>query len=177
MSFNSLQTGTHSQTALFAYTNSDLSLFQFPSNGNAQSDLTRKRIWQILNLSFNSLQTGTHSQTKAPTTPEAPEAPKVSIPFKRERTVRRTAMNLQSMRQHVSIPFKRERTVRLTTCFFLMGYLLMFQFPSNGNAQSDRPHFRPTGAVASERQNQTRSAQAFFSLKNYLKKPANPRAH
>ena len=223
--FNSLQTGTHSQThhlngggtrqeVKFQFpsngnaqsdyreetSSGSRSLFQFPSNGNAQSDTTpRHPAGTLRYIRFNSLQTGTHSQTIT-TRSNLARRKQVSIPFKRERTVRLADYTSPSF-YLVSIPFKRERTFRLIDdisadslrnrfnslqtgthiqtdwVYTITPPAAEFQFPSNGNAHSDRPHFRPTGAVASERQNQTRSAQAFFYVKNSPKNPANPRAH
>ena len=64
----------------------------------------------------------------------------VSIPFKRERTVRRMNQELAYYNgRKVSIPFKRERTFRLVYGDSIsVKTRIRFQFPSNGNAHSDR---------------------------------------
>ena len=83
-SFNSLQTGTHSQTRNHDFKEFDEKMFPFPSNGKAQSDYSPSRATRP-SLCF------------------------VSIPFKREGTVRpRTRQNRARTAFIVSIPFKRK---------------------------------------------------------------------
>ena len=97
------------------------------------------------NLSrFNSLQTGRHVETG-------------------ERTVnRKCVVHLQ-----VSIPFKREGTwkqkMKNLTFVLIIG---LFQFPSNGKARGNSPHFRPRRAVAPNTPKpNTNCAGTFFTQK------------
>ena len=93
-------------------------MFQFPSNGKAQSDnCIIGHLW-VKGLA-------------------------VSIPFKREGTVRHREKNTGTVFANllVSIPFKREGTGRLNTMTKpVPSTQCLFQFPSNGKAQSDALH-------------------------------------
>ena len=62
----------------------------------------------------------------------------------------------------VSIPFKRESSWKALRGLYTDAVLLMFQFPSNGKVDSERPYFKLSGSVAPYAQNQTRSLHAFF---------------
>ena len=114
--FNSLQTGRHIQTkmrvillpwnrgtvsipfkregtvrheAAGTATHRRRPMFPFPSNGKAQSDGEIRQINVEVEVSFHSLQTGRHSQTSEPPSEDLRTELLVSIPFKREGTVRR----------------------------------------------------------------------------------------
>ena len=135
-SFNSLQTGKHIQTSsTLRLMNQCTILFQFPSNGKAHPNTTKrlklitahnrfnslqtgKHIQTIYRTevtrgaeeSFNSLQTGKHIQTSLGIAVSSPLSG-VSIPFKRESTSKRTmALIVLAASCRVSIPFKREST-------------------------------------------------------------------
>ena len=142
--------------------------FQFPSNGKAHSDPRPRSQCRFRRSCFNSLQTGRHIQTisertldelrlefqfpsngKAHSDEEVSEKRhasllKVSIPFKREGTFRRSPGPRRRRALCVSIPFKREGTFRpnfrAKRDFAGAG----FQFPSNGKAHSDRQRQRRT---------------------------------
>ena len=163
--FNSLQTGRHIQTkSTDRRPNHKWKQFQVPSNGKAHSDCSAGAGGNREGDCFNSLQTGRHIQTtiwllkqrrqilfqfpsngKAHSDVYLKEAcglvkGMVSIPFKREGTFRLYIRVDKLVSLIVSIPFKREGTFRPCEIPVLFISCVMFQFPSNGKAHSDKRH-------------------------------------
>ena len=111
ISFNSLQTGKHTESA-------------------DHSDMIKNL------LSFNSLQTGKHTERTAYKAGAKMFNVSVSIPFKRESTLKVESLTLSQQRlKTVSIPFKRESTLKGERLHSLgVSETEAFQFPSNGKA-------------------------------------------
>ena len=117
--FNSLQTGTRIQSPGYRQSpdESEGLEFQFPSNGNADTKLPWRSDWWRRWSCFNSLQTGTRIQ----------------------RLENRTTY---AIIKKVSIPFKRERGYKAFCLLSLAGPADLFQFPSNGNADTKQDRDR-----------------------------------
>ena len=152
--------------------------FQFPSNGKVYPKANCDVVSHYrVSISFNSLQTGRCIQRERQQVLDQAAVIEFQFPsngkvypklvrgdphrpfpsfnsLQTGRCIQRNCNDLQSIRRHNR-----------------------FQFPSNGKVYPKRPQFQPSGAVAPKRQNQTRSAHAYFYVKIYPKNPANPRGH
>ena len=131
-----------------------------------------------MKASFNSLQTGRCITRVVLFSTHTPGVC-VSIPFKREGVSQESiddAFGIKSSEYEFQFPSNGKvyhKQYRLAVSYGLP----QFQFPSNGKVYHKRPHFKPSGAVASKAQNQTRSAHAYFYVKIFPKNPTNPHKH
>ena len=165
--FNSLQTGKWIQTRILLQLPSFLAFeFQFPSNGKVDSNKYHGVKIQKRGASF---QFPSNGKVDSNVTVQIEEPLEAEFQFPSNGKVDSNVLLIKIWGfcpVVVSIPFKRESGFKR----FLLGIGKffqeeMFQFPSNGKVDSNRPYFKPSGAVAPYVQNQTRTARGIFLSK------------
>ena len=155
-SFNSLQTGRHIRTCKNAKIFRDFREsigFQFPSNGKAHSDKIESETYLL--KKEEKFQFPSNGKAHSDESKEGWEYNGKLFQFPSNGKAHSDSINMV------------EAVLKFSK----------FQFPSNGKAHSDSPHFKPSGAMAPEAQNQTRTAHAFFLAKIYAKNATNLDKH
>ena len=111
-SFNSLQTGKHSERIEDAHNIIKGEYVSIPFKRESTAKGGKQWITNTAFLSFHSLQTGKHSES-APVYTSGTSYVFVSIPFKRESTAKAFKGRRPVPPNIVSIPFKRESTAKV----------------------------------------------------------------
>ena len=167
------------KTARLCFLLAETGGFQFPSNGKVYHKLSLTLftfVFMSVLVSIPFKREGvSQDENEKPSVDTGP----VSIPFKRE-----GVSQVKSIYNQINQPYRSFNSLQTGRCitrstygFYPVGYDIVFQFPSNGKVYHKRPHFKPSGAVASKAQNQTRSAHAYFYVKIFPKNPTNPHKH